>query len=166
MSVGKTSASKASEIKPPVRKANPLLRVLLSLAMLGCALYIVIREGKPPKKVPVAPSFRSQTPSAEGSGSFAWIPRYPGATVTNIRTSETEKELIYGLEYSSADQPSDIASYTERSLRGAGFSVQVRQPSATETNLHGEASNPKRTVDVGIDKVQKGSFVVISAAQQ
>ena len=161
------SVTKASVIKPLARKGNPLLRVLLSLAMLGCALYIVIREGKPPKKVPVAPAFRSQTPSTEGARSgFAWIPRYPGATVTNIRTNETEKELTYGLEYTSADQPSDIAAYTERSLRGAGFSVQVRQPSATETNLHGEASNPKRTIEVGVDKVQNGTYITIAATRQ
>ena len=155
-----------SVINPPVRKGNPLVRILLSLAMLGTALYIVIREGKPPKKVPVAPAFRSLTPSAEGSGSFAWIPRYPGATVTNIRTNETEKELSYGLEFSSSDQPADVASYMERSLRGAGFTVAMRQPNAIETNLHGESANPKRTIDAGIDKVQNGTYVIVSAAQK
>ena len=155
-----------SIVKPPVRRGSPLLRILLSLAMLGCALYIVIREGKPPKKTPVAPAFRSQTPSAEGSGSFAWIPRYPGATVVNIRTHETEKELTYGLEFTSADQPADIASYFERGLKGAGFTTKTSQPSATETNLHGESANPKRTIDVGIDKVQNGSYVTVTAARQ
>ena len=152
--------------KPPARRGNPLVRVLLSLVMLGCALYIVIREGKPPKKAPVVPSFRSQTPSAEGSGSFAWIPRYPGATVMNIRTHETEKELTYGLEFSSADAPADIVSYYERGLRGAGFTTKTNQPSATETNLHGESTSPKRTIDVGVDKVQNGSYVTVSAVQQ
>jgi hypothetical protein len=153
-------------ITPPTRKGNPLLRVLLSLAMLGCALFIVIREGKPPKKVPVAPSFRSQTPSAEGSGSFAWIPRYPGATTINIRTHETEKELTYGLEFTSADGPDAIASYIERGLRGAGFKTKINLASGTETNLHGEAVNPKRTIDVGLDRVQNGTYVTVAAAQQ
>jgi hypothetical protein len=153
-------------IKPPIRKGNPLLRILLSLAMLGCALYIVIREGKPPKKIPVAPSFRSLTPSAEGSGGFAWIPRFPGATVTNIHTHETEKELSYGLELTSTAPPADVASYMERALRGAGFTTKTSQPSATETNLHGEADNPKRTIEVGVDKVQNGTYVTIAATRQ
>ncbi len=153
-------------ITPPARKGNPLLRILLSLAMLGCALYIVIREGKPPKKVPVAPSFRSLAPSGEGSGSFAWIPRYPGSTVTNIHTRETEKELTYGLELTSTAPPTDVASYMERALRGAGFTTKSSQPSATETNLHGEASNPKRTIEIGIDKVQDGTYVTVAATQQ
>jgi hypothetical protein len=153
-------------IKPPVRHGNPLVRILLSLAILGTALFFVIREGKPPKKVPVAPSFRSLTPSAEGGGTFAWIPRYPGATVTGIRTHETEKELTYGLEFTSPDQPAAVAAYFERGLRGAGFTTKTTQPSATETNLHAEAASPKRTLDVGIDKVQNGTYVTVAAAQQ
>ena len=153
-------------INPPVRKGNPLLRILLSLALLGTALFIVIREGKPPKKVPAVPSFRSLNPSAEGAGSFAWIPRYPGATITNIRTHETEQELTYGLEFTSADDPAAVAAYIERGLRGAGFTVATKRASDTETNLHGESSNPKRSIDAGIDKVQNGTYVTVAASEK
>ena len=105
-------------------------------------------------------------PSAEGSGTFAWIPRYPGATTLNIRTHETEKELTYGLEFTSHDDPDAITSYIERDLRGAGFKTKTNRASLTETNLHGEAVNPTRTIDIGIDKVQNGTYVTVAAAQQ
>ena len=147
----------------PIRRGNPLARILLSLGMLGLMLYIVIREGKPAKKVPVAPNFRSSAPSSEGTNSFAWIPRYPGAELTNIRTRETESELTYGFEFQSHDAPAAIADYFERGLRSSGFKVETRRPSGDETNIHAESSNPKRSIDVGIDKVQAGSYISVGA---
>ena len=81
----------------------------LGLALLGLALFMVIKFGKAPKKVPVVPSFRSQSPSSEGGGSFAWIPRYPGASVIDIRTKVNENVLTYGLDFQSGDAPADIA---------------------------------------------------------
>jgi hypothetical protein len=151
---------------PQGQRGNPIVRIVLSLATLGCALYFVIQQGKPPKKEPVAPHFRSRTPSAEGSGSFAWIPRYPGAVVTNIRTQETEKELIYALDFQSSDAPADIASYYERGLRAAGFTVDTRKPTADETNLHAESITSKRSIDIGIDKVQSGTLVSVTAKER
>jgi hypothetical protein len=147
-------------------RGNPLIRISLSLALLGLALFMVIKFGKAPKKVPVVPSFRSQSPSSEGGGSFAWIPRYPGASVINIRTKENESVLSYGLDFQSSDAPADIASYFDRGLRGAGLTVQTRNPSADESNLHAESSDKKRTIDVGIDKTPTGSRVTVSALEQ
>jgi len=148
---------------PQGQKMNPFVRIAVSLATLGCALYFVIQQGKPPKKVPVAPSFRSATPSAEGGRSFAWIPHYPGAMITNIRTEETEKELIYSLDFRSSDEPADIASYFERGLKASGFAVDTHKPTENEINLHGDAITSKRSIDVGIDKVQSGTLVSVTA---
>jgi hypothetical protein len=150
----------------PARRGNPLVRILLSLGVLGFMLYIVIREGKPPKKVPVVANFRSSAPSAEGSRSFAWIPHYPGAMVTNIRTRETENVLTYGFEFRTADAPEPIVDFFERSLRGAGLTITTRRPSADETNIHAESSNPGRSIDVGVDKVQAGSLVSVGAEEK
>lgn len=148
----------------PIRRGNPLVRILLSFAMLGFMLYIVIHEGRPQKKGPVVANFRSSAPSSEGTNRFAWIPRYPGAELSNIRTRETESELTYGFEFQSSDAPAAIADYYERGLRSGGFKVDTRRPSADETNIHAEASSPQRTIDVGIDKVQTGSLVSVGAA--
>jgi hypothetical protein len=134
--------------------------------MLGFMLFIVIRLGKPPKKVPVVPSFRSSAPSSEGTRSFAWIPRYPGAMLMNIQTRETESILTYGFEFQTNDAPADIVDFFERGLRGAGLTVTTRRPSADETNLHAESSGPNRSIDVGVDKVQTGTLVTISAQEK
>jgi hypothetical protein len=150
----------------PVSRGNPKVRILLSLGMLAVMLYIVIREGKPLKKAPAVPNFRSSAPSSEGEHSFAWIPRYPGAEVNNIRTRETEKELTYGFEFQTVDAPTAVADYYERGLRAAGLTVNTRRPSGDETNIHGESSSPARMIDVGIDKVQTGSFISVGATQK
>ena len=151
---------------PTPTRGNPLVRISLSFALLGLALFMVIKFGRAPKKVPMVPAFRSQSPSSEGGGSFAWIPRYPGASVIDIRTKENENVLTYGLDFQSTDAPADIASYFDRGLRGAGLSVQTRNPSTTESDLHGETSDKKRIIDVGIDKTPTGSRVTVSAQEQ
>lgn len=127
---------------------------------------MVIKFGKAPKKEPVAPSFRSRAPSSEGNGSFSWIPHYPGATVLNIRTKENENILSYGLDFRSDDAPAAISDYFERGLRGAGLSVQTRNPTATESNLHAESTDHKRIIDVGIDGAPGGSRVTVVAQEQ
>ncbi len=153
-------------LTPPPTRGNPLVRISLSLALLGLALFILIKFGKAPKKEPVVPSFRSQAPSAEGNRSFAWIPHYPGANVLDIRTKVNESVLTYGLEFQSADTPAEIASYFDRRLRGAGLAVQTRNPTGEESDLHGESSDKKRTIDVGIDRIPSGSRVTVSAQEQ
>ena len=151
---------------PTIRRGNPLVRILLSLAVLGFMLFIVIRLGKPPKKVPVVASFRSSAPSSEGTRSFAWIPRYPGAMITNIRTRETEKELTYGFEFRTNDAPDAIVEFFERSLRGAGLTVTTHRPSADEAIIQGESRGPTRSIDIAIDKVQSGTLVTVSAEEK
>ncbi len=79
-----------------------------------------------------------------------------GANVLNIRTKENENILSYGLDFQSSDAPAPIAEYFERGLRGAGLSVQTRNPTATESNLHAESTDHKRIIDVGIDGTPAG----------
>ena len=86
--------------------------------------------------------------------------------MTNIRTRVTESELSYGFEFHADDEPAAIVEYFERGLRGAGLTVTTRRPSASETNLHAEASGPTRTIDVGVDKVQAGTLVTVSAEEK
>jgi hypothetical protein len=147
----------------PVRRGNPLVRIVLSLGMLGVMLYIVIRQGKGDKKVPMIANFRSSAPSAEGDRGFAWIPRYPGAMVTNIRTKETENVLTYGFDFQTADGADAVVKFFEASLRGAGLTVNTRRPSADEAILVGESRGPTRSIDIAIDKVQTGTLVSVSA---
>lgn len=149
----------------PIR-GNPRIRITLSVVLLGIALFMVIKFGRAPKKEPVVPIFRSQAPSSEGNGSFSWIPHYPGANVLNIRTKENEKVLSYGLDFQSSDSPAMISDYFERGLRGAGMSVQTRNPSPSESNLHAESTDHKRIIDVGIDATQGGSRVTVVAVEQ
>jgi hypothetical protein len=153
---------------PPVRRGNPLLKILLSAAILGVAVYVV-QSRKAPKstaRVATVPSFRSSAPSSEGTKSFSWIPRYPGATVANIRTRETSKILTYGFEFESADAPAAIAAFFERGLRTGGFTVVTRTPSADEIDLHGESPDRKRLIDIGVDKASAGAVVTVAATEQ
>jgi hypothetical protein len=150
----------------PVRRGNPLVRVLLSLGMLALMLYIVIRQGKPPKKEFTVANFRSSAPSSEGDRSFAWIPHYPGAMVANIRTKVTESVLTYGFDFRTADGPDAVVDFFERSLRGAGFTVNTRRPNGDEAILIGESRGPSRSIDIAIDKVQTGTIVTVSAEEK
>jgi hypothetical protein len=154
---------------PPVRRGNPLVKILLSAALLGLGVYLVQsrRAPKSPARgVAVVPSFRSSAPSSEGAKSFAWIPRYPRANIANIRTRETSKVLSYGFEFQSADAPAAIAAFFENGLRTAGFTVVARSPSAGETDLHGESPDRKQLIDVGVDKAPSGAMVTVSATEQ
>ena len=151
---------------PRASRTNPVARISMSLAILGLALFTVIKYGKAPKKEPVIPAFRSRSPSSEGNASFAWIPRYPGATVVDIRTRESEADLTYGLEFVSADAPTDIVQYFERALRRAAFTVTTRNPSVDETNIHAESADGKNVLDVGVDKVPSGARVSVAAVEK
>ena len=154
---------------PPLRRGSPLVKILLSAALLGLGLYLVQTrkaQQSPARGVAVAPSFRSNAPSSEGTKSFAWIPRYPGANVENIRTRETSKVLSYGFEFQSSDAPAAIAAFFENGLRAAGFTVVKRSPGAEETDLHGESPDRKRLIDVGVDKAPSGATVTVSATEQ
>lgn len=154
---------------PPVRRGSPLVKILLSAAVLGVGVYLV-QSRKAPKVpehgVAVAPSFRSNAPSSEGAKSFAWIPRYPRAEIANIRTRETAKVLSYGFDFQSADGPAAIEKFFEDGLRAAGFTVVTRSPSAGETDLHGESPDRKRVIDVGVDQAGSGAIVTVAATEQ
>ncbi|HEV2198582.1 MAG TPA: hypothetical protein VGR73_02080 [Bryobacteraceae bacterium] len=154
---------------PPVRPGNPLVKILLSAALLGIGVYLVQTRGapkSPARGVAVVPSLRSNAPSSEGSKSFAWIPRYPGANIANIRTRETSKILSYGFEFQSADASAAVAAFFESGLRTAGLTVVTRSPSAGEIDLHGESPDRKRLIDVGVDKAPSGATVTVSATEQ
>jgi hypothetical protein len=110
--------------------------------------------------------FRSSSPSAEGASSFAWIPRYPGATLLNIRSQQTAALLTYGFEFQTADAPASVAEFFDQRLRAAALSLTTRSPGAEETNLHGESSDGKRQIDVGIEKAPAGSTVIVTATEK
>jgi len=55
--------------------------------------------------------FLSQAPSSEAGNKFAWVPSYPGATISDIRTKMTRGELSYGFSFRTPDASEKIVSF-------------------------------------------------------
>jgi hypothetical protein len=146
----------------------PLIKVLLSFAVLGVALYITDQQRKPRTLRfvdPSSPTFRRNAPPAAG-GPFGWIPRYPGAVVADIRRDATPAVLNYGYDFQTPDSIDDVAAFYDQRLRDSGLSVTTRNPTSEVTTLHGEGRSGRYVIDIGVDKIPSGSAVIVTASEQ
>ena len=158
-----TSAS-----SPETRHSHPLIKIAVSLAVLGVALYITDQQRKPRTLRfvdPSSPTFRRNAPPAAG-GPFGWIPRYPGAVVADIRRDATPTELNYGYDFQTPDSIDDVAAFYDHGLRDSGLSVTTRNPTSDVTTLHGEGRSGRYVIDIGVDKIPSGSAVIVTASEQ
>src|SRR5579872_279706 len=104
----------------PPRKTNTLLRVIMSAVLAAFALFVVqykksTEPAKPSANAPLKP-FLSTAPSSEGSNRFAWIPRYPGATIENISTKQTRDDLTYGFNFRTTDDFQQVVGFYRAQL--------------------------------------------------
>jgi hypothetical protein len=153
---------------PDTHHGHPLIKVVLSLVVLGAALYFTDQQRKPKTLRfvdPTSPTFRRNTAPAAG-GPFGWIPRYPGATVVNIRRGATPTVLNYGYDFETPDSTDDVAAFFDHGLREYGLSVVTANPTSEVTVLHGEGREGRFVIDVGVDKTRSGSEVVVTATEK
>jgi hypothetical protein len=145
----------------PLRKTNPLLRVMISVVLVGFAVFVVQykRSAVPARSSPPVASkpFLTDAPSAEGANRFAWVPQYPGATIENITGKQTRDELTYGFSFHTADDFKHVLNVYRDRLQAAGFDVEVSNSSENGGDLHAVADQGRRTFIAIAAKVQQGS---------
>jgi hypothetical protein len=145
----------------PGRKTNPLLRVMMSLVLVGFAVFVVEykKATTPPKSGAPAASkpFLTDAPSSEGSNRFAWVPKYPGAATENISTKQTRDQLSYGFSFRAPDDFKHVLAFYRDQLQGAGFQVEVKDSHETGGELHAVADGGGRTLDAIAAKVLQGT---------
>jgi hypothetical protein len=145
----------------PRRRINPLLRIMFSAVLVAFALFVVVykRSTTPPKPKVTASTkpFITNAPSSEGGNRFAWVPKYPGASVENINTKQTRDQLSYGFSFRAPDDFKQVLAFYHDQLQSAGFKVEVKDSAATGGEVHAEADGGQRTFDAIAAKVLQGS---------
>ena len=153
---------------PDAHHGRPLIKVVLSLAVLAIALYVTDQQRKPKTLRfvdPSSPTFRRNVTPAAG-GPFGWIPRYPGARMGDIRHDATAAALNFGYDFQTPDTIDDVAAFYDHGLRESGFSVTTANPTSEVTTLHGEGRSGRYVIDIGVDKIPSGSEVIVTATEQ
>ena|SRR5579862_2727168 len=153
----------------PARTASPRNRIAFSAAVLAIGLGLVWYQRSHPgagKPGSAKKPFLSQAPSSEGSKTFAWVPAYPGATVSGIRTKMTRGELSYGFSFRTPDGSGQILSFYQSQLQAAGFKVDVRTGGDAGGQLHAEDSGGKRSLDLTTGKAADGTEAGVLAVEK
>ena len=147
------------------RAANPRNRIVASAVLLAVVAAVVWYQRSHPgpgKGDSGKKAFLSQAPSSEGSGRFAWVPPYPGATVSGIRTKMTHGELSYGFEFRTPDPSGKVLSFYQNHLQEAGFKVDLRNTG----QLHAEDPGGKRVLDMTAAAVKDGTETGVLAVEK
>jgi hypothetical protein len=149
----------------PSRTATPRNRIIFSAAVLVIGLGLVwYRRSHLPAGNAKKP-FLSQAPSSEAGNKFAWVPSYPGATISDIRTKMTRGELSYGFSFHTPDDTEKILSFYQSQLQAAAFKVDVKRGDAGG-QLHAEDSGGKRSFDMTAGKTAEGTEAGVLAVQK
>jgi hypothetical protein len=167
---------------PARRRISPLMRVMISAVLLAFAIFTVqYRNSLPQAKQAAAAKkainkpFPSAAPSAEGSASFAWIPKYPDAQLENISTKQTREELSYGFSFHTAQDFGQALAFYGDQLRKQGFKVELKveggnggdkQAPQNGGQLHAESADGARSFDVIANKAASGAEIVVTAVQR
>jgi hypothetical protein len=146
----------------PLRKTNPLLRVMISAVLVAFAAFVVqYKRSTVPARPELPPAsskpFLTDAPSAEGAKRFAWVPQYPGAAIENITGKQTHDELSYSFSFRASDDFKHILSVFRDRLRAAGFAVEVKDSGENGGELHATADQGRRTFDAIAAKELQGS---------
>ena len=142
----------------PTRRINPLLRVMMSAVLVAFAIFVVEYKKftTPAKPLATAGPFLTDSPSSEGSNRFAWVPKYPGATLENISTKQTRDQLTYGFNFHTSDDFKHVLEFYRDQLRSAGYQVDLKESGGNGGELHAEADGGSRTLDATIAKQLQG----------
>lgn len=139
-----------------MRTATPRNRIVFSVAVLVVGLGLVWYRRSHSVAEDAKKPFLSQAPSSEGTNRFAWVPSYPGATISDIRTKMTRGELSYGFAFRTPDGSEKILSFYQSQLQAAGFKVDVKRGDVGG-QLHAEDSDGKRSFDLTAGKANAGT---------
>jgi hypothetical protein len=151
------------------RTANPRNRIAFSAVVLAIGLGMVWYQRSHPAARTAGSAkkpFLSQAPSSEGSKTFAWVPAYPGATVSGIRTKMTRGELSYGFSFQTPDGSEKILSFYQSQLQAAGFKVDVKSAGDAGGQLHAEDAGGKRSLDLTAGKAAEGMEAGVLAVEK
>ncbi len=79
---------------------------------------------------------------------FAWVPKYPGATMENINSKQSRDELSYGFNFHTPDDFKKVLTYYRDQLQSAGFQVDLKETTTAAGELHAtvrqQRSHPRR----------------------
>lgn len=148
------------------RTVNPRNRIAFSAVVLAIGLGIVWYQRSHPAAGRAKKPFLSQAPSSEGSKTFAWVPAYPGAATSGIRTKMTRGELSYGFSFRTPDGSEKILSFYQSQLQAAGFKVDVKSAGDAGGQLHAEDSGAKRSLDLTAGKATEGTEAGVLAVEK
>jgi hypothetical protein len=149
----------------PSRTATPRNRIVFSAAVLVIGLGMVWYQKSHPAAGNAKKPFLSQAPSSEAGNRFAWVPSYPGATISDIRTKMTRGELSYGFSFRTPDANEKILSFYQSQLQAAAFKVDVKRGDAGG-QLHAEDSGGMRSFDMTAGQVAEGTEAGVLAVQK
>ncbi|MEQ1886750.1 MAG: hypothetical protein ABL967_16935 [Bryobacteraceae bacterium] len=132
-----------------------MLRLLFSLVLIGVIVFIYQQRkaGRGGSNTPLL----ANDPSAEGADRFRWIPAYPGAQLSDIHTRVTHGELNYGYDFQTPDDLQKVSGFYQEKLRASGFTVQSKDKGGVEIDLHGEAPDRTRMIDVTVEQIKQES---------
>jgi hypothetical protein len=148
------------------RTAHPRNRIAFSAVLFVVVLGVVWYQRSHPAVGSAKKPFLSQAPSSEGGNKFAWVPSYPGATISNIRTKMTRGELSYGFSFVTPDASEKVLAFYQSQLRAAGFKVDVKGSGDAGGQLHAEDSDGKRSFDLTAGKAAEGAEAGVLAIQK
>jgi len=150
----------------PWRRAAPRNRILFSAVVLVMGLALVwYQRAHPAGARSSQKPFLSQSPSSERTKTFVWVPAYPGATISDIRTKMSRGELSYGFSFRTPDGSEKILSFFQSRLEATGFKVEIKQGDGGG-RLHAEDSGGKRGFDLTVGKTAEGSEVGAIASEK
>lgn len=157
------------------------MRVMVSAVLLAFAIFVVVyRNSLPEARKAAAEKAAGKKPfpalplSSEGSGSFAWIPKFPGAQLENITTKQSREQLSYGFNFHTPQEFGEVLAFYGDQLKKQGFKVELRveaggtqSKTAPESGgqIHAESSDGARSLDVVATKDASGAEVGVTAVQ-
>ena len=131
-----------------------MVRVLVSAALVGVVIFFLMRgrSNRPLfQKAGTASNkpFKSIAPSSEGENRFAWIPRYPGAEMQDIRSSQSREQISYGYRFHVTHDQAEVLTFYETHLGPAGFKLQ-RKIGADGSELHAQSADGSQALEVTV----------------
>jgi len=143
-----------------VRKGNPVVRILFSVLLIGVMFYYVRQQQPASSQSRLLPQ---GSPSEENSVRFAWVPRYPGAEISGIRTQRTADQTTYAFQFEIKGDFAPVMNFFESQLKTAGFHVVRKTGGEFGATLHAEDSLGIRWVDITAGKAQEVSEIDVTA---
>jgi hypothetical protein len=119
-------------------------------------------------------SFRVKSKEGEmtfgtgGEQAPSWVPSYAGAEPQGMYSSKTGEGFAGAYSFETGDSPSEVMSFYEEELKGAGFEVTTSSfKSGKKTGgwVHGQDQGAGRSVQVAVESEEGATKVVVNYQQ-